>query len=373
MIERFRRPEALDTRLFFAQVREDPLVELDALSPDAKSDIAIVSSGGCTALSILGAGAGRVTAIDLSATQNHMVELKAEAVRVLDYSELLSFIGATTGSTDMRALQYKSLRQQLTSVGREYWDKHESLVASGLLNAGVTERFLRIVSFVIRRLVHNPDRIHRLFESQSLEDQRKFFAEEWDSRRWRLLFTMLINKATFRKTYDPAFFAHIENESFAKHFYEISKHVLTDVPIENNYFFHHILEGVYPSGKTDGLPPYLQPTNAEALKTRLDDLVLVDGSFVEHLRVQDEATFTGFALSNIMEWLDQSQIEDLFEQIVRTAKPDATLVFRNFVGWTEVPEQFRDAVVEDKARGEELIKGDRSGMQRRVAVCTIRK
>ena len=36
-----------------------------------------VSSGGCTALSLLAAGAGRVHAVDLNTTQNHVVELKA--------------------------------------------------------------------------------------------------------------------------------------------------------------------------------------------------------------------------------------------------------------------------------------------------------
>ena len=51
--------------------------------------------------------------------------------------------------------------------------------------------------------------------------------------------------------------------------------------------------------------------------------------------------------------------------------PGARFVFRNFVGWTEVPERWREVVVEDRAAGEALISGDRSAVQRRIAVCRV--
>ena len=76
MSARVTLPGAVHDRLFFAQVREDPRAELAALRPGPDDDVVVVSSGGCTALSLLAAGAGRVVAVDLNATQNHLVELK---------------------------------------------------------------------------------------------------------------------------------------------------------------------------------------------------------------------------------------------------------------------------------------------------------
>jgi len=64
-------------------------------------------------------------------------------------------------------------------------------------------------------------------------------------------------------------------------------------------------------------------------------------------------------------------IDALFAEIVRTAMPNATLCFRNFVGWTEVPAHFQHVVVEDRALGERMIERDRSVVQRRIAVCRI--
>ena len=54
-------------------------------------------------------------------------------------------------------------------------------------------------------------------------------------------------------------------------------------------------------------------------------------------------------ISNICEWLPATAIDELFAEIVRTAAPGARLCFRNFVGWSEVPEAWRSVVVEDRA------------------------
>src|SRR5688500_18209993 len=65
-----RLPSASADRLFFAQVREDPLLEIEALAPAANSTTVVVSSGGCTALSLVACGGGRVISVDSNATQN---------------------------------------------------------------------------------------------------------------------------------------------------------------------------------------------------------------------------------------------------------------------------------------------------------------
>src|SRR5438067_648777 len=85
-------PGARIDRLFFAQVREDPIVELEALDPGPNDRVVVISSGGCTALSLLAAGAGRVDAVDLNATQNHIVELKVAVLRRLDHDAALGFL-----------------------------------------------------------------------------------------------------------------------------------------------------------------------------------------------------------------------------------------------------------------------------------------
>ncbi|HVM02793.1 MAG TPA: DUF3419 family protein, partial [Acidimicrobiales bacterium] len=144
------------------------------------------------------------------------------------------------------------------------------------------------------------------------------------------------------------------------------EHTLTEIPVSTNYFVHHMFTGAYPAGVPGGLPPYLDTPLPP------DRLTLVDGSYTAYLRTLPDATVNGFAVSNILEWLTAEQADELFAEVVRTAVQGARFVFRNFVGWNEVPERWREMVVEDRARGEEMIKRDRSAVQRRIAVCRVK-
>src|SRR5215469_4741906 len=124
--ERIALPGAVDNRLYFAQVREDPLLEIEALSPTADDSLVVVGSGGCTALSLLAQGAGRVAAVDLNRTQNHLIELKLAAVTSLPHDALLGVLGGTNTPRAQRVEAYESLRRRLSPAARAYWDAHQS-------------------------------------------------------------------------------------------------------------------------------------------------------------------------------------------------------------------------------------------------------
>ena len=370
-MERITLADAQDDRLFFAQVREDPLLEIEALEPQPGQTLVVVGSGGCTALSLLAAGAGRVVAVDLNRVQNLLTDLKAAVVAEMGSAGAIAFLGAAPQPAADRLAAYQRVKPGLGPGALAFWDAHPRWIGRGVLHVGVTERFIGGVTTSLRFGIHGPDRIQRLLACRTLDEQRRFHRDEWNTRRWRLLFTVLLNRAVFRKTYSPAFFQHVENPSFARHFQGLADHALTEVPIATNYFAHDMLTGRYPAGTPGGLPPYLTPEGVAAIASSRDRLTLVDGGYTSYLRTLPDASVHGFALSNILEWFTPEQIDELFAEAVRVAAPGARLVFRNFVGWTEVPERWRDVVVEDRAVGEALIGRDRSAVQRRIAVCRI--
>jgi S-adenosylmethionine:diacylglycerol 3-amino-3-carboxypropyl transferase len=364
---------AKEDRLFFAQVREDPLLEIEALSPLSDARVVVVSSGGCTAFSLLAAGAKEVVAVDLNSTQNHLVELKVVALRRLLNPELMSFLGVAPGTARRRARTYAVLRPHLSDEAVKYWDRNEALIGRGVLNCGVSERFIAAVVGVVKLAIHDRGRIERLLSLESIEEQREFFTREWNTWRWKLLFPLLLNRWTFNRTYDPGFFREVENPSFAAHFRGLIEHALCDVPVRTNYFLHQMLAGAYPDQAPGALPPYLDPSRREFLRSRLQQLQLVDAGYAEYLATCEDDSVDALALSNICEWLDQCGIDDLFEQVVRVARPGARVCFRNFVGHTSIPERFRSTLVEDPARGEKAILRDRSCLQSRIVICRVAK
>jgi S-adenosylmethionine:diacylglycerol 3-amino-3-carboxypropyl transferase len=364
---------ARENRLFFAQVREDPLLEIDALSPLSDARVVVVSSGGCTAFSLLAAGAKHVVAVDLNSTQNHLVELKAVALRRLVAPELMSFLGVAPGTPRRRIRTYAMLRPYLSDAALSCWDGHQALIGRGALTCGVSERFIAAVVAVVKLAIHGRGRIDKLLSLGTLEEQTEFFAREWNTRRWKLLFPLLLNRWTFNRTYDPGFFREVTNPSFAAHFRRLLEHALCDVPVRTNYFLHQMLTGTYPTSVVDGVPPYLDRNRREYLRSRLDSLELVDAGYAEYLASCAADSVDAFALSNICEWLDAAGIDDLFEQVVRVARRGARICFRNFVGHTVIPEQFRSSIVEDPAAGAEAIKRDRSCLQSRIVICRVEK
>lgn len=360
-------------RLYFAQVREDPLLEIDALGPGENDTIVVVSSGGCTALSLLARGAGHVVAVDVNATQNHILELKAVACDTLDSARLLGFLGGAAMSANPRLQTYAELRPLLTPTAAAYWDVNSASIANGVLNAGVSERFIGLIVRVVETLIHPRERIGRLLACETLAQQRELFQQEWNSRRWRMLFGVLMNGWVFKRTYDPGFFENVENPSFARHFRRLFEHALCEVPVQSNYFLHYMLQGRYPVSHRDGVPPYLDPWLRTTLRTGLNSLELVDGGYTDYLELCDDSSVDSFALSNICEWLTAEQTLGLFRELIRVAKPKARVCFRNFVGHTEVPPQVRHLVVEDVPAGRAAIRRDRSCVQSRIAICRVEK
>ena len=372
LVARTVLPGAKEDRLFFAQVREDPLLEIEALAPLSSSRVVVVSSGGCTAFSLLAAGASQVVAVDLNSTQNHLVELKAVALHRLSPPELTSFLGVAPGTARRRIRTYVTLRPYLSDEAVRFWDDHEAMLGRGALCCGVSERFIAAVVGVVKLAIHGKGRIERLLRLESLEEQRNFFATEWNTRRWKLLFPLLLNRWTFNRTYDPGFFQEVENPSFAAHFRSLLEHALCEVPVRTNYFLRQMLAGTYAQDIPGGVPPYLDKPRREFVRSRIDRLQLVDGGYAEYLAGCDDDSVDAFALSNICEWLKPEGIDLLFEQVIRVARPGARLCFRNFVGHTSIPARFRTTIV-DSGAGEEAIKRDRSCLQSRIVICRIVK
>jgi S-adenosylmethionine-diacylglycerol 3-amino-3-carboxypropyl transferase len=287
--------------------------------------------------------------------------------------EVMSFFGVARGTPERRARTYETLRRFLTQGAAEFWDANQRLLGRGALNCGASERFIGMVIRVVKLFVHDRGRVERLLSARSLEEQREIFDNEWNSRRWRALFSLLLNRWTLNRAFDPEFFREVENPSFASHFRRLLAHALRDIPVSNNYFLHHMLRGTYPSNAPGGLPPYLHRIGREVLRTRLDHLELVDGGYADYLATCPDSSVDALAISNICEWLDDGAIEQLFAQIVRVAKPGARFCFRNFVGYTTIPQRFRGSVIEDEATGRAAILRDRSCLQARIAVCRIAK
>jgi len=356
-------------RLFFSQLREDPLVEIAALRPSTDRLFVVVSSGGCTALSLLGAGAGQVVSVDLNQTQNHLLEMKMAAICYLPPEEVLPFLGAAPALHAFRRHRFLGFQQALSEGARSYWNHHLKAVENGVLSAGVTEKVIRLLVWLCQRFVHRRATLHELLAQSDVRAQQDFYQRVWNNRRWRLLFRLFYGRKTMSLTYASGFYARAQDASFGGGMRDLVEYGLTQVPMQSNYFVFHNLTGFYKAHDDDALPPYLTHASMRRIREAATGLQIVDGSMTEYLRRCPSGSVDGVALSNICEWLPEEQVEDLFEQLLRVCKPGATVCFRHHMGRTEVPQHFREMFVENETLGNELIARDRSMVQRGITIC----
>ena len=126
--------------------------EIAALRPAADETVVVVSSGGCTALSLLAAGAGRVVAVDLNRD--------AEPPGRAQGGGHADSVRATRSPSSARDRRPRARRRtprcasRLSPSARRYWDARARRSRRGVLGAGVSERFIGAVVTALLLAVH---------------------------------------------------------------------------------------------------------------------------------------------------------------------------------------------------------------------------
>ena len=230
--------------------------------------------------------------MDSNRAQNHLVELKAAALARLEHRLALGFLGASTADAAERDDAYRELRATLSEAARGYWDRNRRALERGVLGARGDERSSGPCWRSLRWSIHPRARMQKLLACTTLEEQNRFYDEEWDTWRWRLLFALMLNRGVFTRTYSPDFFRHVENPSFSRHFRGLVERTLRELPVGDNYFLHFLIEGRYRAELPGGLPVYLEAASGPAWSEAAGRLVLADATFTEYLRMLPTVAWT---------------------------------------------------------------------------------
>jgi S-adenosylmethionine-diacylglycerol 3-amino-3-carboxypropyl transferase len=368
------RPEILERpvfeRLLFAQCWEDPRMDVEALRVGPGQTALVVTSGGCTALSLALLGLERVVAVDLNAAQGCLLELKIAGARRLGHREYLELLGARESARRPRL--YLEVRGALGARARDYWDRHGRDLERGVLGAGRYERYLGLFRGLLR-LMHGRDRIERLCRLNGPEEQRRFYEQEWNTAAWRLFFRVFFSRRVLGAAgLDPAFFTYVEGiPDFGVHFLSLARHALVDLPARGNYFLHQICLGRYLDERA--LPPYLLSENFGALQDSLDRIEVVTDEVGAVLGRLPDASVDAFAYSNVFEWVPPSAFEAMLRETHRVARPGARLCYRNLLVRRRHPPALDGLFEPDDDVATRLLREDRSFVYSHFEVATALK
>lgn len=341
------------TKIRYSQCWEDADVLLKALDFKPGSHILSICSAGDNTLSLLTGAPGKVTAVDVSAAQLALLELKSVAFRMLSHEEVLILIGVTDGD---RLSIYARLRDRLSHPTQALWDARKDDIRIGLGHIGKFERYFAVFRRYALPLVHSRKKVDKLLSGSDRKEREEFFKKVWNSASWRAMFRIFFSRKLMGFLgRDPAFFRYVQG-GIAQSLLERTEYALTVMNPSENPYLRWILTGTY----GNILPHYLRPENFEAIRNNLDKLEWQQSSLEAYLRTAPHQSIDGFNLSDVFEYTAPEKYHELLRRLINCGSSGARLVYWNMLAPRTRPPALADFLHSHDERARSLFCEDKA-------------
>ncbi len=338
--------------LVYAQIWEDPVVDMEGLAIEPDSRVMCIASGSCNALSYLTANPAQVTAVDLNRAHVALGHLKITAIKHLpNYERFHRFFGHADHKEN-KAVYKEMIAPHLDAESRKYWEKRDikgrkriSYFTKGLYRKGLLGNFIGLAHLFAK--LYKVD-LNKLLEAESVEEQREVFETQlspvFDKKfvRWLTdqpasLFGLGIPPAQFDELAGDERMAEVLRRRLEK--------LACDFEIKDNYFAWQAFGRGYDRGEDAPMPPYLQRANWDAMRERIDRISVERANMVQWIGDRDAASMDRFVLLDAQDWMNDAQLDELWGRITTASRPGARVLFRTAAEPTMLPGRLDDAIL----------------------------
>ncbi len=358
-----------NSNLIYNTAWEDPRLDRQLMKLDANSRVVMITSAGCNALDYLLDNPAEIHAVDMNYRQNALLELKQALIRQGNFEELFEMFGF--GSHAEYAFVYDRVRKTLSEPAQKFWDKRISFFNPTTMKksfyyhgtSGIAAYVMGNALFKLRPNVKNFATC--LLDARSLEEQRDAY-ELFEREVWGPFSNWLLRQPTLMTLLGvPRPQIKLIQDSYPGGLTDYVKdklrHVFTELPISDNYFWRVYMTGSYTLGCC---PNYLKQENQPELKSRVDRLKSYTTTLSGFLR-EYPGQYTHFVLLDHQDWLaahDTEALRDEWELILANSAPGAKILMRSAgVNLDFVPDSIRSRVRFFPERTEALHQLDRVG------------
>ena len=347
--------ERLFRGLVYTQIWEDPEVDLEALALAPDSHVVAIASGGCNVLSYLTGNPARVTAVDLSGAHVALNRLKLVAAsRLPSWQAYYRFFGAADDEANLDAYD-RLIAPHLDSQSRHYWEgrslqqlgrRRISIFARNAYAHGVLGSFIGLAHAICR--AYGVD-LRELLSARTLEEQRVFFetalAPLFDKRavRWATANRLSL----YGLGIPPAQYAALAGDGDMRHVLRARlERLACGFSLDDNYFAWQAFGRAYAENASGPLPPYLRREHFDTLRARVDRVEVLNRSVTEYLAGCADASRDRYILLDAQDWMTDAQLNALWAEITRTARPGARVIFRTAAEPSLLPGRVDKALLE---------------------------
>ncbi|MBI1261324.1 MAG: DUF3419 family protein [Rhizobiales bacterium] len=339
----------LFTGLVYPQIWEDPEVDMEAMQINEDSHVVAIASGGCNVMSYLTANPARITAVDLNRAHIALNRLKlAGAAHMPSYEHFYSFFGNANDPQNPDRYR-RFMRDYIDDETFEYWErcsisgrKRITLFARnfykhGLLGIyiGLSHLFARLYGVTFKELM----------ACKTLEEQRDFYERKIAPLFDKRLVSWVTSKpaSLYGLGIPPSQYEALAGDREMRFVLrERLETLICNFPIRENYFAAQAFARRYVEGGEGALPPYLKRESFASLQANASRVQVLNKNFTEFLRAEPDASADRYVLLDAQDWMTDEQLNDLWDQITRTAKPGARVIFRTAAEPSLLPGRVRD-------------------------------
>jgi S-adenosylmethionine-diacylglycerol 3-amino-3-carboxypropyl transferase len=339
----------------YPQIWEDPEVDLQAMAIDSTSRIFTISSGGCNILNYLTENPASVTAVDLNPAHIALARLKLAALTHLEDSETFFKLFGEADTPANLDTYDRLLRPHLDPVTRDYWDSYKlglgrriNYFTRNIYRYGLLGRFIGAVHTIARFYGKDP---RVMLNARSREDQVRLFNEHlapiFSRRMVKFLCSMPVS--LYGLGIPPAQFDALNTDArgnMADLLKARLQRLACDYDIRDNYFAWQAFGRGYDRKDRRAVPRYLMANNFARLKTLADRVSLHHLTLTDYLATQGPETFDRYVFLDAQDWMNDEQLNNLWREVVRTARPGARVIFRTAGAESILPGRLDPAILD---------------------------
>jgi len=311
----------MENKIQFAVVREDPETELRLIRERNLKNILLIASGGCSGLSI----------------KSILPEVS------------LTFLDPNLDQLDL----IKDKIRHLMKPSPPELFNIESDNCNGLNACGNFESLFRGFREFIYEMVMDQNQILLLFQDPSC-NKGKVLDSMFRNKYWRVAFDMYFCDSLLDSMFGTEATQNAPRRSYPRYFQSVLERGLQLESAYNNYFLHHIFLGHY-LNRPDSLPLYLQKYLGSEIKEL--EFSFFHG-YVEDFEHLSQYDFVD--LSNIFDWMAESQKIQLSRKLVKETKTGCTLLIRQLNNQKDVKSLFEPVFAFDESLEKTLWEKERS-------------
>jgi S-adenosylmethionine-diacylglycerol 3-amino-3-carboxypropyl transferase len=324
--------------LVYAQIWEDPEVDMQAMDLAEGHRIVTIGSGGCNMLAYLSRRPASIDVVDLNPNHIALNRLKLAAFRHLpDHASVRRLLGEHSVKSNVR-LYDRHIAPNLDAATRRHWDargldgrRRIAVFNRNIYRTGLLGRFISIGHLIARS---HGVRLEELAQTRSLREQRMFF----DSRIAPLFDKPLIRWLTRQKSslfglgIPPQQYDELASLADDGTIAPVLRHRLEKLCchflLKDNYFAWQAFMRRYPKPEEGILPTYLQEQHYCAIRDAADRVTVDHASFTELLAKKPANSVDRYVLLDAQDWMNPRQLNELWTEITRTAAEGARVIFR---------------------------------------------